>query len=98
MTVGAVIFAQNNNSVDYVKMAAYSAQRVKQYLNIPVSIVTNSRGWLNKLELAPVFDKIIDIADNNELLSLYNKKCLVVIRNQQNPKKGILVFQSILKI
>jgi hypothetical protein len=67
MNIGAVIFAQNNNSVDYVKMAAYSAQRVKQYLNIPVSIVTNSRGWLNKLELASVFDKVIDIADNNEL-------------------------------
>lgn len=67
MSTGAVIFAQNNNSVDYVKMAAYAAQRVKQYLGIPVSIVTNSRGWLSTLNLDSVFDKIIDITDNSEL-------------------------------
>jgi hypothetical protein len=67
MSTGAVIFAQNNNSIDYVKMAAYAAQRVKHYLDIPVSIVTNSRGWLSALKLETVFDKIIDISDTYDL-------------------------------
>lgn len=64
MNTGAVIFAQNNSSVDYVKMAGFAAQRVKQYLDIPVSLITNSKGWVTTLGLDAVFDKVIDIPDN----------------------------------
>jgi len=61
MTTGAIIFAQNNSGVDYVKLAIFSAKRIKQYLNIPVSIITDSRGWLEKSHPDHPFDQIIDL-------------------------------------
>jgi hypothetical protein len=53
MTTGALIFAYNNDAVDYVSMAAWTAQRVQQYLDIPVTLITNSE--VNH----SVFDQII---------------------------------------
>lgn len=61
MSNGALIFAHNNASVDYVKLAVYAAIRVKQFLNIPVSIATDSKDWLLKLFPDHPFDHIIDI-------------------------------------
>lgn len=53
MTTGAVIFAYNNDAVDYVAMAAWSARRVQKYLDIPVTLVTDS-------EVSDsVFDRVI---------------------------------------
>ena len=59
MTNGAVIFAQNNGTIDYVKLAAFAAERVRKFLQVPVSIITDSPDWL--LESCPdhCFDKII---------------------------------------
>ena len=48
MTTGAVIFAQNTSRVDYVKLAIFAASKIKKHLNIPVSLLTDSRNWLNK--------------------------------------------------
>ena len=62
MTQGVLIFAQNNASIDYTKMAIYAAERVKKFLNVPVSIVTDSREQLLSHN-SNVFDKIIDIND-----------------------------------
>ena len=42
MTRGALIFAFNNEHTDYVKMAAWSAQRIHRHLKIPVAVVTNA--------------------------------------------------------
>ena len=42
MTTGALIFAFNNEKTDYVKMATWSAKRIREFLNIPVAIVTDS--------------------------------------------------------
>lgn len=42
MTTGALIFAFNNEKTDYVKMAAWSAERIRHFLDIPVAIVTDS--------------------------------------------------------
>jgi hypothetical protein len=61
MTTGAVIFAQNNSGVDYVKLAVFAASKIKQYLTIPVSIITDSRGWLETSTPDHPFDQIIDI-------------------------------------
>jgi hypothetical protein len=61
MTSGALIFAHNNASVDYVKMAVFSGNRVKQFLDIPVSIATDSKDWLLKMYPDHPFDHIIDI-------------------------------------
>jgi hypothetical protein len=42
MTTGALIFAFNNERTDYVKMAAWSAKRIRRRLKIPVTIVTDA--------------------------------------------------------
>lgn len=61
MSNGALIFAQNNSSIDYTKLAVFAAERVKKFLNIPVSIVTDNRKWLDENFHQHPFDKIIDI-------------------------------------
>ena len=68
MTRGVLIFAQNNSEIDYAKIALFAAKRVKQYLNVPVSLVTDSQDWLLKSQpdAVKVFDKIITIWTNTE--------------------------------
>jgi hypothetical protein len=61
MSNGALIFANNNANIDYVKLAVFAARRVKQFLDIPVSIVTDSKGWLLKQYPDHPFDKVISI-------------------------------------
>jgi hypothetical protein len=41
MTTGALIFAFNNNQIDYVAMAEWSAKNIQRHLGIPVSLVTD---------------------------------------------------------
>jgi hypothetical protein len=41
MTTGALIFAFNNEQIDYVAMARWSAQNIKRHLGIPTHIVTD---------------------------------------------------------
>jgi hypothetical protein len=71
-TVGAVIFAQNNSSIDYVKLAIFAATRIKTFLNIPVSIITDSADWMLKSypKESKIFDQIIKI----ENVSAHNQK------------------------
>jgi hypothetical protein len=65
MTQGILIFAFNNSEVDYVELAIYAAKRAKQFLNKPVSLVTDSVDWLYKTfpDDVDVFDKIIESVD-----------------------------------
>lgn len=55
MTRGALIFAFNNERTDYLAMAAWNANRIKQYLGIPVALVTDSPDHGD----ASKFDKVI---------------------------------------
>lgn len=41
MTTGALIFARNNEQIDYVAMAHWSAKNIKRHLGIPTHIVTD---------------------------------------------------------
>lgn len=41
MTTGAVIFAYNNEHIDYVRLAAWSAGNIRRLLNIPVCLITD---------------------------------------------------------
>jgi hypothetical protein len=41
MTTGALIFAFNNEQIDYVAMAAWSAKNIHRHLGIPVAVVTD---------------------------------------------------------
>lgn len=65
MKTGALIFAQNNSSIDYVKMAVFAAERLQHYLNIPVSIATNSKDWLLQSQPEHIFDEIIEIENSS---------------------------------
>ena len=60
MTTGALIFAHNNSAVDYVKLAVFSANRIKEYLGIPVSIVTDNALWLQQTYPDHPFDQVIE--------------------------------------
>lgn len=55
MTTGALIFAYNNEAVDYVAMAAWSADRIHRHLDIPVCLVTDKP----RDELSHKFDKTV---------------------------------------
>lgn len=57
MTCGALIFAQNNSVVDYIKMAEFAATRINKYLDVPVSIVTDTPDAVK----STVFDQVIAI-------------------------------------
>jgi hypothetical protein len=61
MTVGAIIFAQNNGGIDYVKLANFAASKVKQHLGIPVSLITDSSKWLLSNFPDHNFDQVIDL-------------------------------------
>ena len=41
MTAGVVIFAYDNDLVDYVAMAAWSASNIHRHLNLPVCVITD---------------------------------------------------------
>jgi hypothetical protein len=64
MSVGAVVVAQNNSTIDYVKLAIFSARQINKFLDIPVSIVTDSKGYLESQYPDHPFDQILDIAEN----------------------------------
>lgn len=72
MNNGAVIFAQNNGSIDYVKLAIFSAEKLKQHLNIPVSIATDSIGWLLSQYPNHPFDQIIEITSASQKKQFYD--------------------------
>jgi hypothetical protein len=59
--IGAVIIAQNNSSLDYIKFANFAAQRVKQFLDIPVSIITDNTEYLLNHYKDHCFDQVIEL-------------------------------------
>lgn len=64
MSVGAVVVAQNNSTIDYVKLAIFSANQINKFLDIPVSIVTDSKGYLESQYPNHPFDQILDISED----------------------------------
>lgn len=64
MSKGVLLFALNNSKVDYTKLAVFAASRVKQFLNVPVTVVTDSRDQLLKNDSDTIIDTIIDTEDN----------------------------------
>ena len=62
MTKGILLFANNNEKVDYVKQAAFVAKRCKTYLDLPVSVVTDSESYAESFE---VFDNVIKLNEES---------------------------------
>jgi len=61
MSKGVLVIARNNNNIDYVKQAVFLAKRVKKYLNLPTSIITDNVAYLEKTFDKNIFDKIIKV-------------------------------------
>lgn len=61
MSKGILCFAINNESINYVKQAKFLALRAKEYLDLPVSVVTNI-----DVEDDSMFDQVIKITHNAE--------------------------------
>jgi len=61
MTKGAFLIARNNGYIDYVKQAVFLARRIKKYLDIPVSIATDSVDYLESTFGVNDFDKVIKL-------------------------------------
>lgn len=62
---GVLVLARNNGHIDYVKQAVYLAKRVKKYLGLPTSVLTDSVNYLN--ETYPgVFDRVIPVEYVND--------------------------------
>lgn len=67
MSKGALLIACNNNQVDYIKQAIFCAERIKKYLEIPVTLVTSSSGYLyeNYKDKMSVFNNIVEIENSS---------------------------------
>jgi len=63
MNKGILLFARNNAQIDYCKQAYFLAKRIREYLDLPTSIVTDSTEYLLSEfpDATDVFDKIISI-------------------------------------
>ena len=68
MSNGVLCFAHNNGKVDYIKQAIELAKRVRKYLNLPTTLVTST---ISELQDTNVFDKVIEIADDNNKVKRY---------------------------
>ena len=69
MSKGAFLIARNNGHIDYVKQAVFLAKRIKKYLNIPVTVATDSTDYLKDSFDIQIFDQIIslDYTDGSNL-------------------------------
>jgi hypothetical protein len=56
MSSGVLVFAYNNSAIDYVKQAAFAAKRVKEYLGLPTSLITDAVEYAEQFN---VFDQVI---------------------------------------
>lgn len=63
MTKGAVLIARNNSQVDYIKQAYFLAKRIRKYLDLPTTLITDNVAYLRKQysDSNNVFDNVIEI-------------------------------------
>lgn len=63
MSRGALLIARNNSQVDYIKQAIFCAERIKQHLDIPVTLLTDNVNYLEShyLDKVNTFDSVIQL-------------------------------------
>ena len=60
MSKGVLLFAHNNDTVDYVQQAVFCAKRVKRFLNLPVTLVTDKQSVANfSFDISKYVDNIV---------------------------------------
>ena len=97
MTRGVLIFAQNNAEIDYAKISLFAAKRVKEYLGVPVSLVTDSAGWLKQSQpdAELVFDQIIEIwTETHQTKKFYDGSLAVKTLTWKNLSRSDCCFLS----
>ena len=66
MTKGVLVFAFNNESIDYVKQAKNLAMRMERFCNLPTSIVTD-------IDVrTTLFDRVIKVDVKDYTAKIYN--------------------------
>lgn len=76
MTRGALFFAYNTAETDYVRLAEFSARRVKKWLGIPSTLITDSDIKSN------CFENIIFAENNNSSMRYFEDRgCSIEWRN-----------------
>lgn len=85
MSKGIICFAVNNGSVDYLKQARFLAKRAKEYLDLPVTVITNQQ------DNSGVFDHVINIEEskNNNIRRYYNGSTDYEVLNFQNDSRPL---------
>jgi hypothetical protein len=64
MSRGVLLFAFNSDTVDYYKMAVATAKRVNQYLNLPVTVITDESTDITQYDYK--FDNVIIQVPNKD--------------------------------
>ena len=78
LSQGALIFAFNNEHIDYIAMAAWSAKNIRKHLNLPVAVVTDDTDRAAKYDFDYVIESKPDrggsryFADFKETATWYN--------------------------
>ena len=69
MKQGVLIYALNNEQIDYVEIAYYAAKQSKKHLGMPVAIITDSADWLYYKfpDHKEVFDMVIKIVHQSDV-------------------------------
>lgn len=62
MTKGVLLFAHNSPKYDYYKMAEVTAKRVNHFLNLPVTVITDTESLKSKSDYT--FDQTITVEPN----------------------------------
>jgi hypothetical protein len=81
MTQGVLIYAFNNELIDYISIAKEAARRVKLFLNKPVALITDSSEWVSTIDPdGKIFDIVIDIWSDTTLRQFFSELSIKNIR------------------
>ena len=58
MSKGVLLIANNNSQIDYVKQSVYLAKRIQKFLDVPISIITDSPGYLKDCFDFSIFENL----------------------------------------
>lgn len=64
MSKGILVIARNNSAVDYIKQANWVAKRVRKYMDLPTSIITDNVAYVDK-HYPNTFEHVIEIPNEN---------------------------------
>ena len=69
MSKGILIYALNNEQVDYTEIALYAAKQAKKHLNVPIALVTDSFDWLAQQfpDYKDYFDILIKVVHQSDI-------------------------------